>query len=63
MTDEEESRPKRLDRPVLDSVSVDDLKAYIAELREEIERAEGMIAKKQDARGHADSVFKRKERL
>ena len=59
MTDEEESRPRRLEKPVLDRISVADLHSYIAELRAEITRAEGMIEKKLDARGHADSVFRK----
>ena len=59
MMDEEESRPKRLDRPALDIISIADIEHYIAELRAEIIRAEAAIAQKQDARGHADSFFKK----
>ena len=59
MMDEEESKPKRLERPALGSISIEDVRAYIIELRVEIERAEAAIAEKQDARGHADSFFKK----
>ena len=58
MMEEEEIKPKRLDRPVLDSISIADIEDYIAELRAEIKRAETAIAQKRDARGHADSFFK-----
>ena len=58
MMEEEEIKPKRLDRPVLDSISIADIEDYIAELRAEIRRAEAAIAQKRDARGHADGFFK-----
>ena len=58
MVDEEELRPKRVERPVLDVLSVADLRAYIAELQAEIARTEAAIARKDGARGHADSFFK-----
>ena len=58
MMEEEETKPKRLDRPILDSIGVADLHAYIAELRVEIVRAETAVARKESARGHADSFFK-----
>lgn len=57
--DEEELRPKIVARPVLDGLSVADLRAYIAELLAEIARAEGAIAHKQGARGVADSFFRK----
>ena len=59
MTDEEELRPRRVERPVLDVLSVADLRAYIVELQSEIARAEVAIAKKDGARGHADSFFRK----
>ncbi len=60
MRDEEEVLPpKLLDRPVLDTMSVADLHAYVGELQAQIARAEAAIAQKQGARGHADSFFKR----
>ena len=59
MEDEESIRPKRVERRVLDALSVADLGTYIEELRAEIARAEAAIAQKQGARGHADSFFRR----
>ena len=59
MNDEEELRPRRVERPVLDLLSVADLRAYIAELQAEIVRTEAAIAKKDGARGHADSFFRK----
>jgi uncharacterized small protein (DUF1192 family) len=61
MFDEEESRPKKqvfIEQRVLDPMSVADLRVYIEALQAEIARAEATIARKQGARGHADSFFK-----
>ena len=58
MEDEESSRPKRVEQPVLDVLSVADLRAYIGELQSEIARTEAAIARKEGARGHADSFFR-----
>lgn len=58
MEDEEVSRPKRVERPVLDGMSVADLRAYIAELQAEIARTEAAITHKEGARGFAASFFK-----
>ena len=61
MQEDEEIRPKKhvlVEKPPLDPLSVDDLHGYIADLRAEIARAEAAIAKKQGAKGHADSFFK-----
>ena len=60
MFDEEDlPRPKRRLAPlVLDTLGVDELREYIAELRAEIERVEGDIAKKQGHRSQAESFFK-----
>ena len=58
---DEEDRPKkasRLEKPLLDPLSVSDLRAYIEELGVEIARAEAEIVKKQGARGHAEGFFK-----
>jgi uncharacterized small protein (DUF1192 family) len=57
--EEEEIRPRRVERPLLDTMSVADLRDYIAELRGEIARAEAAIAGKEGARGFADSFFKK----
>ncbi len=61
MHEDEEIRPKKtllLEKPPLDPLSVEDLLLYIGALRDEIARTEAEIAKKQGARGHADSFFK-----
>ncbi len=61
MNEDEEIRPKKtylLQNPVLDPLSVADLRDYIGQLQAEIARAEAAIDKKQGARGHADSFFK-----
>jgi uncharacterized small protein (DUF1192 family) len=57
--DEEISRPRRVEKPLLDPLSVTDLRFYIAELQAEIARAEAAIAQKEGARGHADSFFRK----
>ncbi len=61
MIEEEEVRPARngrLAQVLLDPLSVTDLRSYISELQSEIARVEAAIAKKDGARGHADSFFK-----
>ena len=52
-------RPRRLDRPPLDLLGVEELHEYIAELREEIARVEADIARKQSHRSVADSFFRK----
>lgn len=60
MIEEELPRPKaRLVTPPLDPLGVAELQAYIAELRQEIGRAENEIARKQDHRSTADNIFRR----
>ncbi len=59
MEDEESLRPKRVERVVLDVLSVADLRAYIGELQSEIGRVEEAIDRKEGARGLADNFFKR----
>ncbi len=54
----EPRRPARLTRLVLDSLSIEELNAYIGELREEIARVEADIARKQSHRSAADAFFK-----
>jgi uncharacterized small protein (DUF1192 family) len=61
MNEDDETGPKKtylLEKPVLDPLSVADLRDYIDQLTQEIARVEGAIAKKRGARGHADSFFK-----
>ena len=60
LTEEELPRQKaRLMTPPLDPLGVAELQAYIVELRQEIARAESEVARKQDHRSAADSVFRR----
>ncbi len=58
MDDEEPRKRPRLVTPPLDPLGIEELEAYIVELRAEIVRAEAQIAKKRDFRSAADSVFR-----
>jgi uncharacterized small protein (DUF1192 family) len=60
MLEEEESpRPqRRVTRLVLDTMGIDELQGYIAELRAEITRAEAAIESKKGHRGIAESFFR-----
>ncbi len=49
---------RRLDPPVLDSLSVEELRDYIQELHNEIARVEADIGRKQSHRSAADAFFK-----
>lgn len=57
-TDDLEPPRKKLDKPDLQIMSLEQLNDYIAELEAEITRAKGAIEMKMDARGAADAVFK-----
>lgn len=59
MTDEEEPRPRPpgLTRD-LRPLGVAELEAYIAELRDEIARAEAELAKRRDVRSAAEALFR-----
>ena len=62
MREDEDDLPRkrpRLERPVLDSWAIAELHAYIAELREEIARAEADIARKGSHRAAADAFFRK----
>jgi uncharacterized small protein (DUF1192 family) len=60
MEEPEGPRPRnRFVPPVTDRWSVDDLRAYIAALREEIARAEAEIGKREASKAAADLLFKR----
>lgn len=45
----------------LDNLSIDDLKAYIVELKSEISRVETDISKKEAHKNAMSSLFKKKE--
>ncbi len=51
-------KPRRLERLVLDTLSVAELQDYIAELRAEIARVEADIDGKQRHRSAANAFFK-----
>ena len=60
---EEEDAPVRkrirLEKLVLDTLGVEELRDYIAELREEIARVEADIGRKQSHRSAADAFFRK----
>lgn len=60
---EEEDGPVRkrirLEKLVLDTLGIEELRDYIAELREEITRVEADIGRKQGHRSAADAFFRR----
>ena len=59
---EEDDLPRkrpRLERIPLDLLGIEELRAYIGELEEEIVRVEADIARKQSHRSVADTFFKR----
>lgn len=59
MTEEDLPTPSpRLTAPSLERMGLAELQVYIAGLRAEIARAEQEIARKQDHRSAADSVFR-----
>jgi uncharacterized small protein (DUF1192 family) len=62
MVDEEDGPVRkrvRLEKLVLDALGIEELRDYIAELREEIARAEADIERKQGHKTAADAFFKR----
>ena len=62
MEDPEGPRPaNRFVPPVIDRWGINDLRAYIAELREEIARAEREIAKREASKAAADLFFRKPE--
>ncbi|MGH7152467.1 MAG: DUF1192 domain-containing protein [Acetobacteraceae bacterium] len=60
MEDDEPIRKRpRMELPVLDSWGVEELHAYIGDLRAEIARAEAEIGRKQSHRSAADAFFRK----
>jgi uncharacterized small protein (DUF1192 family) len=62
MAQEDDDRPvrrRRLEPLLLDSLGVEEMRAYIAELQAEIARVEADIARKQSHRSAADAFFRR----
>lgn len=59
--DEDAPRRKRirLEKLILDTLSVEELRDYIGELKEEIVRVEADIARKQSHRSAADAFFRK----
>jgi len=61
MSMEEPAGPRPVNRftpPVVDRWGVEDLRAYITELRDEIARAEREIAKREASKAAADLFFR-----
>ncbi len=54
-------KTKRIKPRILDKLSVDDLKAYIIDLKAEISRVENDIAKKEAHKNAISGLFKKKE--
>lgn len=62
MRDEEDApvrKRTRLEKLMLDTLSVEELRDYITELREEIARVEADIGRKQNHRSAADAFFRK----
>lgn len=60
LTDDDfDPRTKRMKPRPLDVLSVDQLRDYITDLKNEISRAEADIARKEKAAAAADSFFKK----
>ena len=52
-------RKRRLERLVLDTLGVDELREYISELHDEIARVEADIGRKQSHKSAADAFFRK----
>ena len=62
MIDEDEGpvrKRARLEKPLLDTLGIEELREYIGELKAEIERVEAEIERKQGHRSAADAFFRR----
>ncbi len=61
LTDDDfDPRTKRMKPRVLDMLSIDDLRNYIADMQAEITRVQAAIAKKENSKSAADAFFKPK---
>jgi uncharacterized small protein (DUF1192 family) len=61
MLEDDEGPPRkrtRLEKLVLDTLGIEELRDYISELREEIARVEADIDRKQGHRSAADAFFR-----
>ena len=58
---EDDNLPQNMPKPKrnLDPMSIEELHEYIAEMKEEIERVRGEIAKKEAHRAGVDALFKK----
>jgi uncharacterized small protein (DUF1192 family) len=60
--DDNEEKPKKpagFEPPILDRLSIDELKAYIGKLEAEIKRVESDVAAKKAVRQGAEAFFKK----
>jgi uncharacterized small protein (DUF1192 family) len=58
--DEEPIRKRtRLEKPVLDTLGIEEMREYISELKAEIARVEADIERKQGHRSAADAFFRK----
>jgi uncharacterized small protein (DUF1192 family) len=58
--DEEPIRKRtRLEKPVLDTLGIEEMREYISELKAEIARVEADIERKQGHRSVADAFFRK----
>ena len=62
MLDEDEGpvrKRARLEKPVLDTLGIEEMREYISELKAEIARVEADIERKQGHRSAADAFFRK----
>lgn len=62
MAQDDDAPPRkraRLEKLVLDTLGIDELREYITELRDEIARVEVDITRKQSHRGAAEAFFRK----
>ena len=57
--EEEVRRKRRLERLVLDTLGIEELREYISELHDEIARVEADIGRKQSHKSAADAFFRK----